>query len=106
MKVHKLNKFNRGWFIGDFHLALTRTKDFEVAVKYYKKGDAESSHVHKVAEEMTLVVYGKCRMNDVILEKGELAVVEPGEAVEFKALEDSANVVVKIPSVIGDKYPA
>ncbi len=104
MKTYQLDNFIKGWFVGDFPKALTRTKDFEVAVKYYKKGDKEDAHFHKIAEEMTMVVYGKCRMNDLILEKGDLAVVEAGESVEFEALEDSSNVVVKIPSVIGDKY--
>lgn len=105
MKIHNLDEFIKGWFVGDFPLALTRTKDFEVAVKYYKKGDKEDAHVHKVAREISVVIYGKCRMNELTLERGELAVVEPGESVEFEALEDSSNVVVKIPSVIGDKYP-
>lgn len=104
MKIHKWDNFIRGWFIGDFPLALKRTKDFEVAVKYYKKGDKEDAHIHKVAEEITLVVYGKCRMNDQILKKGDIAVVPPNESAEFEALENSSNVIVKIPSVIGDKY--
>lgn len=104
MKIHKLDDFIRGWFVGDFLPALIRTKDFEVAVKYYKKGDKEDAHVHKIACEITVVVYGKCRMNDEILERGDVIVVEPGEVVEFEALEDLANVVVKIPSAKGDKY--
>lgn len=106
MKIHKLDNFTKGWFVGNFSPTLKETKDFEVAVKYYKKGDKEESHHHKIAEEITLVVYGKCRMNDQILEKGDMAVVAPGESAEFEALEDSSNVVVKIPSVKGDKYLA
>ena len=31
--------------------------------------------------------------------------LEPGEATDFRALEATTTVVVKMPSVIGDKYP-
>ena len=56
MKTRKLKDFVKGWFIGDFPLALRKTKDFEVAVKYYRKGDTDEVHYHKVANEMTVVV--------------------------------------------------
>ena len=104
MKTRKLKDFVKGWFIGDFPLALRKTKDFEVAVKYYRKGDTDEVHYHKVANEMTVVVYGKCRINGKVYGRGDLIWIEPGDVSEFEALEDSANVVVKIPSVVGDKY--
>lgn len=104
MKRYKLNDFTGGWFIGDFEPSLVKTKDFEVAVKTYKKGDREKAHFHKVAAEFTLVVVGRCRLNDEVFEAGEIAWIKLGETVEFEALEDTVNTVVKIPSVKGDKY--
>ena len=39
-----------------------------------------------------------------IYRKGDIVVVEPGEATDFEALDDAVNVVVKIPGVNNDKY--
>ena len=104
MKTRKLSEFTRGWFIGDFFPTLVQTKDFEVAVKEYKKGDSEDAHYHKVADEITVVLYGKCSINGKVFGKGDIVWNEPGEVAKFEALEDMTNVVVKIPSVKGDKY--
>ncbi|TSC88494.1 MAG: hypothetical protein G01um10145_897 [Microgenomates group bacterium Gr01-1014_5] len=104
MKTFKLNEFTKGWFVGNFTPTIVDTKDFEVAVKEYKKGDAEESHYHKIAEEITVIVSGRVKMNDQIFEKGDIVQVAPGESAKFEALEDTTNVVIKIPSVKGDKY--
>lgn len=104
MKIKKIDDFIKGWFVGDFERALIRTKDFEVAVKYYKKGDTDEVHYHKVADEITVVVYGKCKINDKEYGPGDVIWLEPNDISRFEALEDSANVVVKKPSVMGDKY--
>lgn len=104
MKTYKLSKFTRGWFIGDFEPSLIRTKDFEITVKQYKKGEQEAAHYHKVADEITAIIYGRCRINNHIFKTGDIIWSEPGEVTKFEALEDTANVVVKIPSVQGDRY--
>lgn len=106
MKTYKLDKFTRGWIIGDFDPSLIRTKDFEVMIRHYKKGDSEAAHYHKVADEITVVVYGKCKINGKIFKKGDIIWHEPGGVGDFEVLEDTGNVCIKIPSVIGDKYPA
>ena len=36
--------------------------------------------------------------------EGDVLVVEPGEITDFEALEDSMNVVVKLPGANNDKY--
>lgn len=106
MKKYRLENFKRGWFIGDFEPSIVRTKGFEIAVQHYKKGDTERKHVHKLAEEFTVVISGKCQLNGQILEGGDIVVLEKEEAMteDFEALEDTITTVVKIPSVIGDKY--
>ena len=38
MKKSKIDSFTKGWFIGDFKPTLLWTKDFEAAMKFYKKG--------------------------------------------------------------------
>lgn len=108
MERYKLGDFKGGWFIGNFEPNIMRTEDFEIAVKIYKKGDRENAHVHRLADEFTVVVAGKCRLNGEILEAGDIALIKKGEVMteDFEALEDTINTVVKIPSVIGDKYEA
>jgi quercetin dioxygenase-like cupin family protein len=93
-----------GWFVGDFNPSVLRTTGVEVAVKEYKKGDRESRHFHKIATEITVVVSGSVFMCDREWGKGSIVVLEPGDATDFFAIEDSVTVVVKSPSVTNDKY--
>lgn len=104
MKVYKENSFKGGWFLGNFTPSIFVCKDFEVAVKRYKSGDYEKKHLHKLADEITFIVEGKVKMNNVIYEKGDIILIEKNESTDFECLEDATTVVVKIPSVIGDKY--
>ena len=105
MKVAKLNDMFKGWFIGNFEPTLYKTNDCEVAVKYYKKGDYEGKHHHKIATEYTCIISGKVRMNGVEYNAGDIIVMEPGESTDFECLEDNTvNVVVKMPGANNDKY--
>ena len=104
MRVEKLNDMVKGWFVGNFDPTLYRTNDCEVAVKSYKKGDYENKHYHKIATEITVIVKGSVRMFDQEFSEGDIIVVDPGDATDFEALEDSMNVVVKLPGANNDKY--
>lgn len=104
MRVERLDDMVKGWFVGNFHPTLYRTNDCEVAVKSYKAGDSEIKHYHKIATEITVIVKGRVKMFDQEFSKGDIVVVEPGEATAFEALEDSMNVVVKLPGANNDKY--
>ena len=106
MKVHRLDAMTRGWFVGNFVPTSLRTGACEVSCRTYKKGEAEARHVHKVAVEVTLIASGRVRMEGRELGAGDIVVIDPGEPTDFQALEDTLTVVVKVPSVIGDKYPA
>jgi len=104
MKVAKLEDMVKGWFVGNFDPTLIKTNDVEVAVKEYKKGDYEEKHHHKIATEITVIVSGKVRMNGVEYFKGDIIVIEPNEATDFEALEDTVNTIVKFPGASHDKY--
>jgi quercetin dioxygenase-like cupin family protein len=104
MKVKHLEDMTKGWFVGNFEPSLYKTNDCEVAVKSYKKGEAEKKHYHKIATEITVIVKGKVRMFDTIFSEGDIVVAEPGDATAFEALEDAVNVVVKLPGANDDKY--
>ena len=104
MKKHQLDSMVGGWFIGDFVPSLLSTSDFEVAVKYYDAGDSESSHMHKIAKEFTVIVEGEVKMNNQLYKSGNIIQIEPGEYTDFVALTKTITVVVKTPSVKNDKY--
>lgn len=104
MKIFKLENMIRGWFVGDFEPSVLKTQGVEVGVKRYKKGDFEEKHHHKIATEITAIIEGKVLMNDKIYQKGDIILIEPGEATDFKALKDSISVVVKLPCVKNDKF--
>ena len=104
MKVAKLEDMVKGWFVGNFDPTLLKTNDVEIAVKEYKKGDYEKKHYHKIATEITVIVSGRVKMNNVEYKKGDIIVTEPNEATDFEALEDTVNTVVKYPGANNDKY--
>lgn len=104
MRLHKLSDMTKGWFVGDFSPSALQSRDAEVAVKSYEAGSVEARHLHKVAAEVTVIVSGRARMNTTVLEAGDIILIEPGEATDFEALTDVTTVVVKTPSVAGDKY--
>lgn len=104
MKIDNLNSMIKGWFVGNFEPTLYKTNDVEVAVKEYIQGDAEERHYHKLATEITVIISGKVKMDGQIYKKGDIIVMEPFESTDFQALEDSVNVVVKIPGANNDKY--
>ena len=104
MQIHKLDNFIKGWFVGDFEPSLVPTKDFEVAIKYYKAGDKETAHHHKIAIEYTAIAKGRVTMNGNEFKEGDIIEIAPGETTDFVVLEDTVTVVVKLPSVKDDKY--
>ena len=104
MNKYKLDQFTRGWLVGDFKPSIINTNDFEFMVRFYKKGETEQKHVHKKADEITVIVSGTFLMNNDTFKKGDIIHLLPGDATDFKCLEDGATAVVKTPSIIGDKF--
>jgi len=105
MKFFNLKSFIGGWFAGNFDPTIIKTTDFEVCVKRYGKGDHDKRHLHKKADEITVIVQGSAKMNGKIYKKDDIILIEKNEATDFESLEDgTVTCVVKRPSVIGDKY--
>lgn len=104
MQDYNLKDFIGGWVVGDFEPAILQTKDFEVAVKRYRAGDRDLRHLHKEADEITIVVSGTVIMNGKHYIANEVVLIKRGEAVEFSASSDAVTCVIKTPSVKGDKY--
>jgi hypothetical protein len=105
MTVRRLDEMVGGWLVGDFEPTCVRTPACEVACKSYAAGAHEAAHVHRVATEITLIAAGRVRMAGREFSAGDIIILDPGDATDFTALEPSMTVVVKLPSVVGDKYP-
>lgn len=104
MKIEKLENMFKGWVVGNFEPTLHNTNDVEVAVKKYSSGDYEPKHYHKIATEITVIAQGKVLMNGNEYNSGDIITIKPGEATDFKVLEDTITTVIKLPSVKNDKY--
>jgi quercetin dioxygenase-like cupin family protein len=109
MRLAKLEDFFRGWFIGDFEPSILRTKDFEVGILSHHKGEYWPAHYHKEAIEYNVLLSGDM---SIIHHDESVTYLKPGDVFAFEKGEVSAPVfhadckilVVKVPSVIGDKY--
>jgi quercetin dioxygenase-like cupin family protein len=93
-----------GWFVGDFEPTAYKTKDFEVSYKTHPKGEIWDNHYHKVATEINYLIRGKMNLSGTTLEEGDIFVLHPGEVAVPEFLTDCELVVVKTPSIKGDKY--
>ncbi len=105
MKVFSLDDMTKGWFVGNFSPTVLSTNQVEVAVKRYKAGEYEPAHHHKTATEITVIIDGEVRMNDVVYRAGAILVIEPNTPTDFLALTDVTTTVVKYPGANDDKYP-
>jgi len=104
MLKEKLSNMTRGWFIGDFEPSLLKTKYFEVGILTHKKGEEWPEHYHKIATEYTVLISGSMTICGELIEAGTIFILEPNEIADPVFHEDCTVVVVKTPSVIGDKY--
>jgi quercetin dioxygenase-like cupin family protein len=104
MLKEKLSNMTRGWFIGNFEPSLLKTKDFEVGILTHKKGEEWPKHYHKIATEYTVLISGSMTICGELIEPGTIFILEPDEIADPVFHEDCTVVVVKTPSVIGDKY--
>ena len=105
MRTRRLEDMVGGWLVGDFEPTCLRTAACEVACKHYVTGAHEAAHVHRIATEITLIASGRVRMAGREFIAGDIIILDPGDATDFTALEPTITVVVKMPSVAGDKYP-
>jgi quercetin dioxygenase-like cupin family protein len=99
-----INDYTKGWIVGDFTPSLIQNKNIEIAIKKYKSGDIEPKHYHKIATEYTIVLSGKVKMIDMVFGQDEIVEIKPNVVNQFECLEDCVLLVIKTPSVIGDKY--
>lgn len=93
-----------GWFVGDFLPTAYNTKDFEVCYKFHEKNSKWDTHYHKLSIEITFLIRGQMTLQNKTLKTGDIFVMYPYEVANPVFLEDCELMVVKVPSVPGDKY--
>lgn len=106
MKKYQLTDMKLGWFIGQFVPNAFKTSACEVAIKHYKTGDYDQPHYHIIATEITVIIDGKVKMNDIEYNTNDIIVIEPNEVTDFLVLSDTITAVIKIPGALNDKYGA
>lgn len=104
MQFFTLSDMKGGWFVGDFEPSAFRVSEVEVAFTEHGQGAPWPTHYHRVATEITLVVSGRMTINGVEVCTGGGFVLAPNELAAPEFLTDCNLVVVKIPSVPGDKH--
>jgi hypothetical protein len=93
-----------GWFVGNFEPSIIKTQNCEVAIKKYNKGVIEPAHFHKMSKEITAIVKGTVRINNVTIYEGQIVLIEENEIAKFEAIEDVTTVVFKTVSIPNDKF--
>ena len=98
-----ISQFVGGWFVGNFEPTLFMNQHLEIGVKIFRTGDTEPSHKQILATEITVISEGSVRIGNLLLGRGEMLVIHPGEYADFEALTDGSLTCVKFPSIPSDK---
>lgn len=104
MQLFDFNHFQGGWFIGNFLPSILHTSMFEVCYKRHTKGEAWPAHYHKEGVEYNLLVRGTMKMHGKIIEPNTIFIMEPYEVADPEFLEDCEVLIIKVPSIPGDKF--
>ena len=102
-ETRKLEDFKLGWVVGDFNPALIHSKDVEMAIKHFRKGEIEPSHKQIIATEITIVVSGEIRLGEGKYRADDIVIIPPGVYADFEALTNCSLVCIKYPSLPNDK---
>ena len=105
MIVRSLQDMVGGWIVGNFEPTCLKTTACEVACKHYDAGAAEAAHVHRIATEMTLDRRRSRHHERPHLRRRRHHRARAGRSHRFSRARKTTTVVVKMPSVLGDKYP-
>jgi dTDP-glucose pyrophosphorylase len=103
-KTWQLTNFVRGWFIGNFEPNIVKTDKYEVALLSHCKGEKWDFHYHRLADEINFLVEGRMLINERVVEKGSLFIIQKNQLTCPNFLENCKVLCIKVPSVPSDKY--
>jgi len=104
MKIDHITNFKDGWFLGAFEPSVFKTDLVEVCYKKHYKNEIWPKHYHKIATEINYIINGCMSIQGIQLNKGDIFTIYPNEIADPIFLDNCELIVVKIPSVKGDKY--
>lgn len=104
MRIFAAEQFKGGWFVGDFEPTAYQTSSCEVSYKEHHAGEYWASHYHLVGDEINYLISGTMEINGTLLEAPVVFLIEKGEISRPTFITDVKLIVVKVPSVPGDKY--
>lgn len=104
MKILPVEQFVGGWFVGKFEPTAYSTPDCEVSYKMHKAGELLVAHYHKIGTEINYLISGQMSINGIELTAPIVFIIPPGEIADPIFTTDVSMIVVKVPSVPGDKY--
>ena len=99
----RLSQFKGGWFLGGFKPSLLPTKAFEVGFKRHLAGSDWPEHYQETATEYNLLLHGRMSIGKQTFNDGDLFIVKPYQVVKPIFVSDCEVVVVKVPSMPGDR---
>lgn len=103
VKIYKMEDMFRGWFVGNFEPSVHKTSDFEAGYLKHNKGEKWPVHFHEKAREINYLVKGKIKINNKIINKGDIFIFEQYGVADPEFLEDCELVCIKTPSLPTDK---
>ena len=104
MTTYPLTAMTGGWFIGDFQPSVLQTSNCEVGIKTHRRGARWPTHFHALCTEINVLLHGRMTVNGRRMEPGTIFVVEPGEVIRPRFVENCELAVIKIPGLRGDKH--
>jgi mannose-6-phosphate isomerase-like protein (cupin superfamily) len=81
-----------------------KSEKAEVCYKIHEAGEFIQPHYHKVATEINVLLEGEMEVNGEKILPNDIFLLEPNEIVYATPIKTSKLIVVKIPSIVGDKY--
>jgi hypothetical protein len=103
MQIYNTKDMKNNWYIGAFNPTVYYTKEFEVGILEHKAGEFWPSHYHEKCTEINYLLNGTMELNDELLIAPIIFVIEKNEIARPKFITDCTIIVVKTPSVPGDK---
>tara|TARA_Y100000389_G_scaffold200112_1_gene239874 strand:- start:2380 stop:3435 length:1056 start_codon:yes stop_codon:yes gene_type:complete len=103
IKINNIKNMTRGWFIGNFKPSVYETENFEVGYLTHNKGEKWPIHYHEKMTEINVLIKGKMKLNDKIINEGDIFTFVPYGVANPEFIEDCKVLCIKVPSVLGDK---
>jgi hypothetical protein len=99
-----LNKYLRGWIIGNFDPNIIKTTDFEIGILQHKQNESWGFHYHSETKEINILLSGEMLINNVYIKKHTIFIFEKNMISCPLFLTDCTVLCIKLPSLPNDKY--